>query len=472
MRLNVRWMAAAVLGVAGLARGADVPMEKPNIVVIVADDLGWNAVGYHHGYARTPHVDSIAKEGVELDRFYVSPMCSPTREGIMTGRYPIRYGLGRSVIRPWAMAGLPPEELTIAEAMKQAGYEDRAAFGKWHMGHLDVKWHPLNQGFTHFEGCYNGAEDYFTRDRDGQMDWHVNYDDVKKDGYSTDIIADIATKYVQDHSKTGKPFFCYVAFTAVHEPAQATQQYIDQYPKLKGEKKILAAQDTCMDDGIGKILDAIKDGGIQKKTIVWFLSDNGGIRKIPGNNLPLKGGKLECYEGGIRTPAAVWWPGVIEGGRKLESPVVNVDLLPTLAHVAGAKIDWPNPLDGVDVLDALTGKEKEAPQRDVYSFTGQQGIEKEQLSVLSDGWKLVVTGPDIRREGGVAGPGHKVELYHLADDLNEKEDVAEKEPAKVKELGEKLVSFRKSEPAGALEPTNEKPAGFVIPKNWHNGPKE
>lgn len=448
--------------------------RPPNIVVIVADDLGWNAVGYHHGYARTPNVDSIASRGVNLDRFYVSPMCSPTRAGIMTGRYPMRFGLARSVIRPWAHFGLPPEELTLPEALAQAGYKDRAAFGKWHLGHLDPKWHPLAQGFTYFEGCYNGAADYFSRDRDGEVDWHEGYADTQPDGYTTDIISDASVRYIREHAKGASPYFCYIAYTAVHEPAQATQKYINQYTNLDGEKKILAAQDTCMDDGIGRILDAIKQSGEADNTLIWFLSDNGGIRKIPNNNDPLRDGKLTCYEGGIRTPACVWWPGVIEGGRVVDAPVVNVDLLPTLLAAAGRPdVQSPKPLDGVNVLDLLAGKSSVAPERDVYAFTGQQGFEDEQISVLSaDGWKLVVTGPDVRRPGGIDTPAHKVELFHLSDDLLEKTDLAAKEPARVKELGSKVIAFRRSESEYSVPPLNRKPPKFQVPKNWHNGPAD
>jgi arylsulfatase B len=461
----------ALVGFTPAAIAADLPKGKPNIVILLADDLGWNAVGYHGGFVHTPHIDSIASRGVELDRSYVCPMCSPTRAGLMTGRYPIRFGLGRSVVRPWSMAGLPPEETTLPQLLGEAGYANRAMFGKWHMGHLDPKWHPLAHGFTHYEGCYNGAADYFTRVRDAQPDWHVDYEDRDPEGYTTDLIADAAAAFIREYGKDKSPFFCYVAFTAVHEPAQATQKYLDQYDNLKGEKRILAAQDTCMDDGIGRILDAIDQAGVARRTLVWFFSDNGGLRKIPGNNAPLRGGKLTCYEGGIRTPAAVYWPGVIEGGRRLEAQVANVDLLPTLVHAAGGGAPKTNkPLDGIDIFDELAGGPE--VRRDVYGFTGQDGLEKEIISINSaDGWKLIVAGPDIRRPGGIDRKTHRVELFHLSEDLLEKTDLADRESERVKALGAKLIAFRASEPQGALPTQNEKPEGFVPPKNWHNGPK-
>jgi arylsulfatase B len=452
--------------------------RRPNVVLIVADDLGWNAVGYHNGFAKTPHIDRIARQGVELDRFYVSPMCSPTRAGLMTGRYPMRFGMARSVVRPWARYGLPPEERTLPEALGEAGYAHRGAFGKWHLGHLDPKWHPLAQGFTDYRGCYNGAVDYFTRDRDGQTDWHANWDDVDEDGYVTDLVADSAAAYVRRHAKDG-PFLCYVAFTAPHEPLQAPKAYLDRYAALDddpndgkpSEKQALAAMIACMDDGIGRILKSIDDAGISKDTLVWFVSDNGGIRSIPGNNTPLRAGKLTVYEGGVRVPAAAWWPGVIEGGRKISTPIVNVDILPTVLRVTGAPTAAPvGPLDGQDVFGALAGTDQGDAGRDLYFFTGQAGLEDEQLAVTTgDGWKLVVAGPDVRRAGWQT-PQHRVELFHLAEDPLEKTDLAAREPDRVTALGRKLVAFRKSEPATSLPPLNRKPPRFEPPAKWHNAP--
>lgn len=459
---------------------ADAPPRHPNVVVIVSDDQGWNAIGYHGGFVQTPNLDRIAHSGVELDRAYVSPMCSPTREGIMTGRYPMRFGMGRSVVRPWAKWGLPPEERTLPEALGEAGYANRAAFGKWHMGHLDPKWHPLNQGFTDFVGCYNGAIDYFTRDRDGQVDWHENWNDVDPKGYTTDLIADGAVNFVAKHSRDKGPFFCYVAFTAPHEPLEAPQPYLDRYKNLEEngkptQKQALAAMTTCMDDGVGRILKAIENAGIANDTLLWFVSDNGGINLIPNNNDPLRGHKLTVYEGGVRTPAAVWWPGHFEGGRKVETPLINVDMLPTIVKLCGGDVSKTpaGPLDGMDVSAVLEGKP--APDamknRDLYFFTGQDGLDREQIAVTTgDGWKLIVIGPDVRRPGGCGTPQHKVELFHLSDDLSEKTNLADKEPERVKEMEAKVIAFRQSEPAKSLPPLNRKPPKFVVPPHWHNAP--
>ena len=461
------------------AQPAVAPGRRPNVVLIVADDLGWNGVGYHGGFVRTPNIDRIARSGVELDRFYVSPMCSPTREGLMTGRYPMHFGMGRSVVRPWAKFGVPPEERTLAERLGDAGYANRGAFGKWHMGHLAPQWHPLSQGFTEFRGCYNGAANYFTRDRDGEIDWHHNWDDIDEKGYTTNLIADHAAAYVREHAKDG-PFFAYVAFTAPHEPFMAPPEYIAKYANLDDDpndgkpsnKQLFAAMTDCMDDGIGRVLKAVDEAGVSRDTLVIFLSDNGGIGGIPQNNAPLRGAKLSVWEGGVRTPAAVWWPGVIEGGRKLETPVMNIDLLPTILRACGGKAEAVagRPLDGLDVFDALAGKQprEELTSRDMYFFTGQTGLESEQLAVTSgDGWKLIVAGPDLRRPGGATTPQHRVQLFHLAEDPQEKTDLAAKEPKRVEEMAAKLVAFRKSEPEPSLPPINRRPPKFVTPAKWH-----
>ena len=198
--MKFRCALAAVLLLAACSR-EPAPSNLPNIVLIIADDLGWADVGYHGGPYRTPHIDRLAGESVVLERFYVSPICSPTRAGILTGRYPIRFGMQRAVIPPWRLYGLDPNEVTIAELLRDAGYKHRGAFGKWHLGHLARKWHPLGQGFSEFRGHYNGAIDYFTHDRMQERDWHIDYEPSDEEGYSTDLIARAATRFIRDNAK-------------------------------------------------------------------------------------------------------------------------------------------------------------------------------------------------------------------------------------------------------------------------------
>ncbi|MGB2823203.1 MAG: sulfatase-like hydrolase/transferase, partial [Phycisphaerae bacterium] len=274
--------------------GAENRMRgKPDIVIIVADDLGWNDVGYHGSEIKTPHIDRIAAEGVQLDRFYACPICSPTRAGLMTGRWPLRFGIMRAVIPPWRDYGLPPEEETLPEMLARAGYKRRGCFGKWHLGHSNRRFHPIDQGFTHFYGCYNGAIDYFTHMREGELDWHRQYAPAREEGYSTTLLAQEAAKFIADSPadpSTGsgrtEPFFCYLPFNAPHTPLQAPPEYLQKYAHLKGQRQKFAAMVACMDDGIGRVLRALDEKGIADNTIVLFFSDNGGG---PGaSNTPLR----------------------------------------------------------------------------------------------------------------------------------------------------------------------------------------
>ena len=236
-----------------------------------------------------------------------------------------------------------------------------------------------------------------------------------------------------------------------------------------------------MDDGIGRVLAQLETSGVADDTIVWFFSDNGGIGRIRGNNAPLHGAKLSVYEGGVRVPAAVRWPGHIDGGRKVETPLMNIDVLPTLLSLVGAKTELAAveqsapPIDGVDMSAALLHAPSAAPQnakRDRYFFHAQDGPDREQLAVTTPkGWKLLVVGPDVTRDAGYKSPQHRIELYNVLDDPNETRNLAVEKPKLVNRLAAKLIAFRKSEPADAM-PLQQKPADFQPPKKWRNAEKK
>jgi len=374
---------------------------KPNVVIIVADDLGWRDISHHGGPIRTPNIDRLAREGAELDRFYVAPVCSPTRAGLLTGRYPIRYGLMRAVVPPWRSGGLDTSEVTIADVLGRAGYRHRGVFGKWHLGHSSVRYHPLRRGFTEFVGHYNGAVDYFTHEREGELDWHRNYEPSHEQGYSTDLIGAAAAAFIHKHAG-GDPYFCYVPFNAPHAPFQAKREHLQRYEALDavpGEwggrpeqrrktRQVLGAMVHSLDENIGRILDAIDKTGARDNTLVLFFSDNGGVAGI-GDNGPLNGGKASVLEGGIRVPAAIRWPLAIPGGRKITAPLAYVDVLPTLLRIVGGKDHGGRPLDGIDVYDVLTGK-RASIDRDIYSYIGQSGEDDEGVCYITPEWKLVV----------------------------------------------------------------------------------
>ena len=452
---------------------------KPNVVILLADDLGYRDVGFNGGEIRTPNIDRLASEGVELERFYVHPVCSPTRAGLMTGRYPIRYGSMRAVYPPWRKGGLDPSETTLADALSQAGYKHRGVFGKWHLGHSDVQYHPLKRGFTEFFGHYNGAIDYFTHEREGEPDWHDGYEPAKDEGYSTDVIAAKAASFIERRAGDG-PFLCYVPFNAPHSPFQALEADMDPYRALDAiegpwgndaqrekNRRILGGMIAALDRGVGTVLDAIDEAGIRDDTLVLFFSDNGGVGGI-GSNFPLRGAKASVFEGGIRVAAAVRWPAVFEGGRKTSAPMANIDVLPTVLAAAGVDRTPGKPLDGIDVLDVWSGK-KDRIGRELYNYIGQQGEDAEQVSVITPEWKLVVLGPRITDPAADAAK-REILLFEIERDPNETTDIAADHPAIVDWLMAKARDFRALQPDNAVPPYHQGREGFKAPTEWRLRP--
>lgn len=439
------------------------PKPKPNIVILLADDLGWADVGYHAKRFRTPRIDRLVREGVELDRFYVCPMCSPTRGALMTGRFPIRFGLSRAVIPPWRDYGLDTSETTLPQVLAKAGYEHRGIFGKWHLGHRRRQWHPLERGFTRFEGHYNGAIDYFDQTREGERDWHVDYEPSDAKGYATDLIADAACRFIREHAKDS-PFLCYVPFNAPHSPFQAPQKYLDLYSDIKNKRKrTLGAMVTSLDDAIGRILDTIDDTKIRDNTLVWFFSDNGGIRAVPDNNLPLRGDKLSVFEGGVRVPAAIRWPARLEGGTRTTQPLACIDVLPTLMALAGIKTHGGKPLDGRDMI--LEIQNRRQTDRELFFYHGQNGPKDEHAALITASWKLIVRGPDVSN-GNWRTDSHRVFLFDISKDPNEATDVADKHPKVVERLAKRLVELRRTQPKTSVPTYGADRKGFRAPSKW------
>ncbi len=357
------------------------PRERPNIVVIIADDMGWGDVGYHGAPIETPNIDCLARDGLELDRFYVCPVCSPTRTGVMTGRYPNRMGMHGHPTQYAENKGLPPDEVTLADVLAQAGYAHRHAIGKWHLGTAATCFHPVNRGFTGFYGHYCGMIDYWTHERGGELDWHRGYDSSHDEGYSTHLMTREAVRFINSVPEDD-PFFLYLAYNAVHTPVQAPEDEVARYEgaDLPEEQcPTYAAMATVMDRGVGEVLDALERKGVAENTLVWFFSDNGAVGRWGlGHNRPLRGHKGTPYEGGVRVPAAVRWPARIEGGCRVDAVMGYVDLLPTLAAAAGLDYGSPRPLDGMDVLGVLTGEESPADR----AFYPDRG------AVVTRRWKL------------------------------------------------------------------------------------
>lgn len=448
---------------------------RPNIVLILADDLGWNDVGFHGGDIPTPNIDRIAQEGVELDRFYACPVCSPTRAGLMTGRYPIRFGMQRAVCRPFLEVGVPAREETLGEMLGRAGYKRRGIFGKWHIGHAFRRFHPLNQGFTSFVGHFNGNIDYYTHHREGELDWHRGFEPNRDPGYSTDLIAEESVRFI-NRQQRGEPFFLFVPFNAPHTPLQVPDQWLERFLSVENERRrIYMAMVAAMDHAIGQILDALRSNGHEDNTLVWFASDNGG--QALADNSPLRAGKGTVYEGGTRVAAALRWPdGVPGNGRKVSGLISYLDVLPTLRRVAGlGSGSGPGePLDGADMLDLILGRERPRSRR-FFSYFERYG--DEQLAVIDGDWKLVRRGPPILGENpadaapegyrGTAALKETVELFHLEVDPLEKSDLAAKDPARRDAMLEMARSFRAIRGSGGVPPmTAPTPPGWEAPSEW------
>lgn len=447
---------------AGGAAAREQP-RRPNIAIIVADDLGWNDAGYHGSRIQTPHLDRLARQGVQLDRFYSTPVCSPTRAGLLTGRYPIRYGMMHWPIAPYDRHGLPAEERTLAAVLGGAGYARRAAIGKWHLGHARREFHPLSHGFTSFYGYYNSAIDHFTLMRDGQRDWHRDWSPSTDQGYATDLIADEAIRFLKA-SQPAQPFFLYLAWSAPHTPLQAPEAAIEPYREWPEPRRTYAAMVTHMDQAIGRVLRALDDTGLADDTVVLFLSDNGGDSNAGGGNTPLRGNKASVFEGGIRVPAILRWPRGLRGGRVCKSPVTYLDVLPTLARVAGASSGIGRPLDGVDVWNQLRDGSPGRP-RPHYSFVGS--LERESLALAEDGWKLVRVGPTILRQD--AASGARVHLFRIGEDPLESRDLAAGNQKRVRDMLARLRAFRSLHPSHIRIHTGgeaNRPPGWTAPKDW------
>jgi len=257
------------------AHSTEVQESPPNIVVILADDLGWKDVLWHGSEIPTPNLDRLAQAGAQLDFFYVQPVCSPTRAALMTGRYPMRHGLQVGVVRPWAQYGLPLDEQTLAQGLKSAGYAT-AIVGKWHLGHYKPEYLPTRRGFDHQYGHYNGAIDYFDHTRDGGFDWHRDDMVCRDQGYSTHLIADESVKIVQQYAGK-KPFFLYVPFNAVHSPHQVPKEYLQPFDHLQGDRRIYAGMLWAMDEAVGRIVKAIDEANVRSNTLFFSQATMEGL---------------------------------------------------------------------------------------------------------------------------------------------------------------------------------------------------
>ena len=391
--------------------------DKPNIIIFYADDLGWGEITAQ-GFSKdipTPNIDSLAQNGLRFTNGYVAATyCSPSRAGLMTGRYPTRFGHEFNTVAN--AVGLRADQTTMATRLKAIGYAT-AAIGKWHLGDQPGN-RPTKRGFDEFFGTLANTPFFHPVNFiDSRLSNEVR--EVTDDAfYTTNAYADRAVEWLE--SNKSKPCFLYLPFNAVHAPLQAPKKLLDRFPNIADEKrKTFAAMMSGMDDAIGRILAKVRELGQEENTLIFFISDNGGpTASTTSYNGPLRGFKMTTFEGGTRVPFIAQWKGKIPAGKTYDLPVMNLDVLPTAIIAAGGKPEASWNLDGVDLMPYLTGTNTSRPHQTLYWRYGPQ------WAIRDGDMKLVVS------KGGSGKP----ELYNLADDIGESKDLAVAQSDKVKEL--------------------------------------
>jgi arylsulfatase A-like enzyme len=446
-----RLATSAVLGsVLLIFAGRSVADDRPNILLIVGDDMGFADVGVNGCKdIPTPHLDALAAAGVRCTNGYDSaPYCSPTRAGLLTGRYQTRFGhemnpgQGKAskknakkadagskeadeALETTGEDGLPVSEALMAKRFKDAGYAT-ALVGKWHLGSAP-QFRPQARGFEEFYGFLGGMHGYFP---DAKPLMLRGDESVHEKEYLTDAFGREASEFIDRNSD--KPFFLYLAFNAVHTPMDATDDRLEKFKYIKDEKRrTYAAMMSAMDDNVGKVLDKVHDKGLDNKTLVFFISDNGGPTMKgttinASRNDPFRGSKRTTLEGGIHVPFFCRWPGHVPAGKLYDEPVIQLDILPTALAAAGIEAPASAKLDGFDLLPYFNGKEVKGPHDTLYWRFGPQ------MAIRRGDWKLVRYDPAA--DGNYQGVVTEPKLYNLKDDLGESRDLIKAEPEKAKEL--------------------------------------
>ncbi len=476
---------------AGVAAAAAPATDRPNVIVFLADDLGWADVGFHgETEIETPSLDRLAREGVQLDRFYTTPICSPTRAALMTGRDPMRLGVAYAVIMPWMNIGIHPDEHFMPESFRAAGYRT-AMIGKWHLGHAQETYHPNRRGFEHFYGHLHTEVGYFPPfANQGGADFQRNGESIEADGYETFVLADEAVRWIEARDAS-KPFFMYVPFIAPHTPLDAPGDLKAKYADLEDDREaarsdmtdstrryrklmlrpsarpLYAAVVDAMDQAIGRVLDVLDREGIAENTIVLFFSDNGGAAYALGgaDNVPLRGGKGETFEGGIRVVSVMRWPARIEAGTKMTQIMSAMDVFPTLAAAVGIEPGNTRELDGRNLWPAIVDG-KTVPRDDYLYFASETPIRGQfNLTAFDDEWKLV---QQVRQ--GLLSAEVTNHLFRIAEDPFERHNLANAHPDVVAEMAEAIHRWRSLYPVAGTRSELVPPPGWRAPLDWADYP--
>jgi arylsulfatase A-like enzyme len=415
--------------------------DKPNVIIILTDDQGHADVGFNGCTdIPTPHVDSIARNGVLFRAAYVTyPVCSPSRAGLLTGRYQQRFGHERNPrFEPDSvLSGLPLSETTLADALKKVGYHC-GIIGKWHLG-AHPQFHPLKRGFDEFFGHLGGGHRYFPEDltiketaeakneEDSYRLWILrNHIPVRTTQYLTDEFSHEAVGFVERNKD--RPFFLYLAYNAPHGPLQAPPEYLSRFPDTQNlRRQTYAGMVSAVDDGVGRLLGKLREIDLEQKTLIFFLSDNGGPPDAnASDNSPLRGAKGSIWEGGWRVPFAAQWPALLPKGAAYDHPVSALDIFATVAGITGAPVDPQRPLDGVNLIPYLTGAKSGVPHQALYL----RMHDKAAFAVRSGDYKLVIPGQ-----------GAEPELYNIVEDIEESNNLAGSHAAKLAALEKMRVAW-------------------------------
>jgi len=409
--------------------------DRPNIILIMADDLGYGDVGcYGSTKISTPNIDALAKGGIKFTDYHSNcPVCSPTRAALLTGRYQQRSGIEGVIYAkgPTRQTGLALEETTFAEVLKTRGYAT-GIFGKWHLGY-NVEFNPARQGFDEFRGYVSGNVDFHSHiDGAGFDDWWKNLEKVPEEGYCTDLITKHGIDFVERHKEDS--FCLYLPHEAPHSPYQGRNDPPQRLPggkkgrKAKGKEIARAYKEMVevMDEGIGKIVETVRNLGLERKTFIFFCSDNGATKN--GSNGALAGHKGSLWEGGHRVPAIAYWPGRIQPNSVTRQTVLGMDMFPTMVSITGAKLPAELNLDGVDLFDMLT-QDRKLPGRTLFWRY------RKERAARKGPWKLLVQGDNVK-------------LYNLDDDLGEKNNLAGAKQEMVETLQDELAAWEQEVSAG------------------------
>ena len=441
MRVQHALLVGTLLGVTCSVNGEPRSDKKPNFVIVMADDMGYGDSSVYGGWVETPHLDRMAREGLKFTDFHSSGVvCSPTRAGLLTGRYQQRAGIPGVINADPAMAvhhtGLQTSELTFAELLAKAGYAT-AIFGKWHLGY-HKKFNPVHHGFDRFRGFVSGNVDYISLyDRMETHDWWEGTERVEEDGYLTQLITKHAVRFIDKHND--QPFCLYVPHGAVHSPLQAPGDTAVRGPENSAAERNERARDQdetvrqmfeALDQSVGEILSALHRADVAERTLVVFLSDNGGARHC--RNDPLRGGKGSVWEGGHRVPAIAWWPGKIQPGRVSDQLCISLDLMPTLLQLAGCRVPESHSLDGIDLTPLLID---EQPLGDRQLFWNGAAMREGP-------WKLITRAKGLKKSPA---------LFDLSQDIGEQRNVAAEHADRVDAMLAALGAWKKDVAAGATD---------------------